>query len=78
MKASEAEPLTQEELNILEALLKRWILLKHPFHGGSSEESDALQTYDRVAESAVAGEWNSSWDKKELKKMMERHGEMEL
>jgi hypothetical protein len=55
MKASEAEPLSTEELQVLKSLFQRWVLCRYPFYRGSSEESDAFQTYYSVAVDAARG-----------------------
>ena len=58
MKSSEAKPLTTEELQTLKGLLQRWMLVRYPYYGGSSEESDACTTYydiDKDAQDALMG-----------------------
>lgn len=56
MKSSEAKLLTADELKTLRSLLQRWILREYPdAFGGSSEESDAVQTYISIKEDAEHG-----------------------
>jgi hypothetical protein len=56
MKSSEAKPLTADELTTLKSLFQRWLLNRYPAaFGGSSEESDAMQTYYAVKEDADLG-----------------------
>ena len=55
IRASEVQPLTADELKTLEALMARWVLTSHPTHDGSSEASDAYQTYLSIQEDAKRG-----------------------
>lgn len=56
MKSSEAVQLTAEELTTFRSLFQRWLLTRYPASfGGSSEESDATQTYLAVKEDAELG-----------------------
>jgi len=70
MKSSEAAPLSQQELATLENLFKRWVLLTYPIECGSSEWSDALQTYYDVRRDNNNGcvrlldEEEKEWNKK--------------
>ena len=77
MKASEAKPLQAEELQTLRSLLQRWVLSRYPYYGGSSEESDATQTYISVRNDAKVGHMPKE-DKEELKDFIKKYGEKEL
>lgn len=55
IRASEVQPLSAEELKTLDALMTRWVLSSFPTHDGSSENSDAYQTYLLVHEDAKRG-----------------------
>jgi hypothetical protein len=81
MKSSEAKPLSAEELRTLQSLFQRWVLRTYPYHDGSSECSDALQTYYSVRDDAKRGNMREEIDPEELMILDERikeDGEMEL
>lgn len=77
MKSSEAAPLTPDELNTLKSLFQRWILRSFPdASGGTSEESDAIQTYISIKEDAERG--NHSMSDRETEERIAEYGEAEL
>lgn len=76
LKASEAKPLSREEMITLHDLLKRWVLLTYPFCGGSSEESDAIQTYLEIAVDVKRGVSPSIDEEKQ--ELMRIHSEQQL
>lgn len=77
MKSSEAAPLTPDELTTLKSLLQRWILRSFPdASGGTSEESDAIQTYISIKDDAERG--THSMSEQETQKRIAEYGEAEL
>jgi hypothetical protein len=83
MKSSEAKPLSAEELETLRSLFQRWVLCEYPYYGGSSEESDAIQTYcdvSRAAKNAKEGKMPvmNEEDLEELKERLASEGEQSL
>jgi len=81
MKASEAKPLTAEELSTLRILFQRWVLTSYrPYNDGSSDQSDAIQTYLRIEEDEKGGyaEDLYDFDSERIKSKIEENGELEL
>lgn len=76
MKSSEAKPLSLEEMKTLKYLMQRWVLLNYPCHGGSSEESDAIQTYLSI-ESQTDNSYIPSITAED-RKMMEKYGQQDI
>ena len=77
MKSSEAQPLNAQELETLRSLMERWVLRSNPYYDGSSEQSDAIQTYYSIQRDAEKGEMYK-WDAEELNDNIKRHGETSL
>lgn len=72
MKASEAKPLSEEELQTLKSLMERWVLLKYPYFGSGIGLFGAFATYDSIASSTVE---NMKRTEAEVKKYMAKLGE---
>lgn len=78
MKASEAKPLSAEELQTLKLLMQRWVLLKYPYYGGSSEAADAFTTFYSICETTVESQQRTKEDEEEINERMADHGETDL
>ena len=82
MKSSEAKPLDSEELKTFRCLFQRWLLCSYPYENGSSEYSDAIQTYlnverDVKADKMVRLDENED-DIKETQRRIAKYGETEI
>jgi hypothetical protein len=78
VKATEAKPLSAEELQTLRQLMERWLLLRYPScYGGSSEESDAIQTYYSIADDAGELKDQSPLSERD-KEIIKKYGEKSI